>query len=48
MSDVEYRIVDIAAEDDFVFHRGELSAKHTGEFVGNSPRNTPESSWVSR
>lgn len=34
MSDVEYRIVDMVAEGDRVFHRGELSATHTGDFMG--------------
>lgn len=37
MSDIEYEIIDIVAEDNLVFHRGRLSAVHTGEFMGMEP-----------
>ena len=34
MSDIEYRIIDTVAEGDHVFHRGELSFTHSGEWNG--------------
>ncbi|MFB6312044.1 MAG: ester cyclase [Salinirussus sp.] len=33
-SDIEYDIHDIVAEGDVVFHRGELTVTHSGEFMG--------------
>ena len=39
MSDIDYRISDIVGEGDLVFHRGELSFNHTGEYMGLPPTN---------
>lgn len=34
LSDVEYEIHDVVAQGDHVFHRGEVTVTHTGEFNG--------------
>jgi predicted ester cyclase len=34
LSDVEYVIHDVVADGDYVFHRGELTATHSGEYMG--------------
>lgn len=38
-SDIEYEIHDIVAEGDFVFHRGEVTATHSGEYMGTPATN---------
>jgi predicted ester cyclase len=37
MSDVDYEMVDLVGEGEYVFSRGRVEATHTGEFMGIAP-----------